>query len=1005
MNIKKIIFLALLLSTSAFASNAGEIYTWGYFDFVKESLLALSGVIAGGNDYLLKIVVALAMTIFLIRQSTNPRTGAMLGFEVVKLLTVIVLVKQLFLVAPDDNKHKYVVVDKITLQTEEIHQIPKGIGELLSLFTRLEDAIMEKMDMHFSLPNSLSYRNSGLGFSLTSQSEILRQDIKDGYVQKTFFEYFENCKMLGDFSDGTQDISELINAEGDAVETVLSTEQTLLTIEYTKANPEGTVNECKTVWEHLKDSISNISDSTVETLAKTHGITKTLYSEKSALAREVILGTAKSANDQIKNAIWRNSSLDAVKTTSIKIGMPQNQLIKMKSVAEVSMANDAALSNLEAQGTIPLLKAIVLSFLIAISWILAILSIATLNPIYIRLLITLNIWLLLWGPLFTVLNYAIDILVQDAASAYGGMMAVNSQIGIYTLLGAKLSMMSKLVWAIPMLAFAIAKGSDHAMVSFIGSAGSGVQQSVSAESRSATNDGVSGKAVFTDIGEQIASRFDGGGMHNVSTSNGKYGVHNSELTSNKNGTVVSTEGVGGRNIVQDGGNGIGVSVSGTVSSSTTRNYQKAMEDARQSMQSMAKTLSSTDGETIQKGLASLRSSTEGKTKLSNAGFTESDTKNIQEAETQTKRDTLSHTMGKGRAITVSDNQGNSREVKFTASASAHLGFDLVDSIGAKVGVSYDVSNNGTISIQKSDGTSEEWHMSKEDQESFEKQYQMSLQHTLQSSSAYSQSWQKGVSVTRGDSASETKSHVEQVQQTWGNSENMTKLYREASSYSQSISSNTVSALFRKELTTELADKYLDDSGHFKNDAAQKAYSEYVQNKLDYWNQGGASALDDFANFQNDYGGGVPLVNPVDKTGVQAGNLNSPTNMQVSTINKEKVLGEVNSPSHLSGVDEHIASGQNSANKGQAVTNEAKNLHTPKNNVHDPKVKATVDFKTHSFSTEGTVVVDMNHKGTNFNTLNGHIEKGEGSSMGHPNGSGRTPGDPRFRSRRNNLKID
>ena len=90
--LKKILILAFILSSSLYAGgNNGTIYTWGYFSFIVATLNALSGVIASGNDYLLKIAIALSMFLFTIRQATNPKGGSMLAFEFGKFLTMITL--------------------------------------------------------------------------------------------------------------------------------------------------------------------------------------------------------------------------------------------------------------------------------------------------------------------------------------------------------------------------------------------------------------------------------------------------------------------------------------------------------------------------------------------------------------------------------------------------------------------------------------------------------------------------------------------------------------------------------------------------------------------------------------------------------------------------------------------------------------------------------------------------------------------------------------------------
>ena len=59
----------------------------------------------------------------------------------------------------------------------------------------LEDGIMAKMELYFSTPDSLSYRQAGLGFTVGTQMEIMRTNIIDANLKKTFEDYILNCKI------------------------------------------------------------------------------------------------------------------------------------------------------------------------------------------------------------------------------------------------------------------------------------------------------------------------------------------------------------------------------------------------------------------------------------------------------------------------------------------------------------------------------------------------------------------------------------------------------------------------------------------------------------------------------------------------------------------------------------------------------------------------------------------------------------------------------------------
>ena len=226
----RVLFLFGLLSISLFAEDyAGEIFTYGYHNFIVENLKAVSSIIGMEDDYLMKIVVGLSLFLLFVRTAINPNGGAsMLTFHLTKAMLAIVVVQSLFLKTSDDAAHRYLVTDRITNEATYVDEVPKGLGEMLSFFTNLEDAIMAGMDSVFTTPESTSFRNAGIGFNIITAQEIFKSKMYDPKVQRSFFYYFENCKMLGDFSDGTQDITDLTYTEDPM--TLMETDQTLSTI-------------------------------------------------------------------------------------------------------------------------------------------------------------------------------------------------------------------------------------------------------------------------------------------------------------------------------------------------------------------------------------------------------------------------------------------------------------------------------------------------------------------------------------------------------------------------------------------------------------------------------------------------------------------------------------------------------------------------------------------------------------------------------------------------------
>lgn len=851
---KKFIFLFLAFSTSLFAGHSGEIYTYGYFYFIRDMLLALSGIVAGGNDILFKLAMALAMFIWIIKNAVNPKTGAFLGFELGKFLTTVILIQQLFLVAPDDDKHAYAIVDRITTQTTEVRQIPKGIGELLSLFTRLEDAIMAKMDVHFSTPNSISYRNAGLGFSMIAPMEIFQQTVIDGNLRRTFDLYYTNCKMLGDYSDGTQSIDDVYNSTD--IWNELATDQTLLSVIYDSANPSGTVTECKTVWSNINSRVDTNLVSQLSALAATKGMTTSSYAAKAEIVTNTILGSGQSAQEQLKSAIFRNMTLEAVQSSATSLGIAQEQLAKNKSIAEMSMVNEAVFSNLEAQGMIPIMKAVVLSFVIALSWILAILSIATLNMSYLKFIITLNVWVMLWGPLFNILNYAMDLIVTDALSAYGNV-TIDSQMGIYTVLGAKLALLSKLVWSIPILAFAIAKGSDHAMVSFVQGMGQGVaaggQQATRAEQQGAQT----GKIAYLDIKEQTGHSTSSQGVQNETSYSGAYGQGSISQIKGKDGVTTNTKNIGGSTEVTGGLNGqeVGIDAKGQVNANQTRTLSEARETANQRIKSIMQGNGSTDSATIQKMTNASESYRSGDTSSITEGVGTTDSNTIAKTVDNAWSKTVTSTYNKDYSGTTTNAKGQNEKVGFKIGADGSIEIKTPKFAGlvegkAKIGAGADFTKSGDLQIKMQDGSTQTIKMDKAFKENFQTAYNKNISSTLTEDRAAALAWQNAHDKMYGTSASDAQTHQEQISTAFESRDATTEAYKNSLALNNSISQNTLPSMFRNEIANDevVREKYFNDNGQFKSEKHQEAYAQYVQDKLDYWSQGGASGLNDFAMF-------------------------------------------------------------------------------------------------------------------------------------------------------------
>lgn len=869
----KKIFLILSLSASLFAGHSGEIYTYGYFQYIQETLIALSGVVANGNDYLFKIVIALAMLVFTIKNVGNTKTGAMLGFEFAKFLTVVTLIQQLFLTAPDDDKHAYAIVDRITNQTAEVRQIPKGIGEMLSLFSRLEDAVMDKMDMFFSTPNSTSYRNAGLGFSMTSQMEIFQTTIIDPHLKRSFDVYYENCKMLGDYADGTGDINAVLNSTD--LMTELSTTQSLLTIVYDSANPDGVTTPCFQAWNTIKSGITSAANNQMDAVAQARGLTASVYGQKAEDVYQTLYEGFLSAQEQFEEAILRNATLESVQGVASSLGIGAERLIKNKSIAEMSMITEAGMSNLEAQGIIPIIKAVSMIMVISLSWLLAILAIATMNMSYLKTLVVLNVWLMLWSPLYTVLNFAMDVMVDNSLAAYDMGAAINSQMGIYQVLGAKLAVLAKLVWAIPMLAFAVAKGSDHAMTAFIGGMAQGVQAGVSTANSQELRQTTSGNFSYISGNEQFSGSATGKGEERRNMYQTNHGLASMDSIKNNDGSETSSNGVGGNIKISssvDGGYGVDVNSSG-ISATQTAGAQQSRRSAQQEISTINDSAGITTSEAKQKMLNAVHNMNENKQETIGDGISITDSQKIAEIVSKSEEATAVSMRGKSFTTTVENGEGESEKISGHIGVDGKLKFDSKESLvgwavskitgiqadtSAGGGVKFD--SEGNVSVTKRDGTTETLKMDDSFKEAYQTNLSKSLDNTISENRSYNTAWATGYQKSIGLSDSDMKSTQTALSEAYTKAESASDTLENAKTLNESIIQGKLPAMFQNYFREDerIRDMYFDEQGNIKDFEAQKALTQNSQELLNHWTQDGKAGLEDFKFFAMRYGNGEDL---------------------------------------------------------------------------------------------------------------------------------------------------
>ena len=668
--------------------------------------------------------------------------------------------------------------------------------------------------------------------------------------------------------------------------------------------------------------------------AKARGLVAQTYATKVANA-EMITGINNAniaAKDQLVAAMARNATVDAVQKVANFNGVSDSLLTKQLSISELSMTNSSILSNYQAQQTVPILKALCTAFIIVLSWIAGILAIATMNAGYIKFLIILNVWLMLWSPLFQVLNFAIDLMVSDALSMYDVGLNASNQVGVYEILGGKLAIVTNLVWSVPILAFGIAKGGEFAMTQFISAMVSPVQNAAHHTTKDDLSSALNGKGEFTDNLGNNYKRDGNSGIGYESKNVNASGNHQTANSGTNSTTVESSTAKGTTATVN--------SKTGEINVTNPNENSNVQNAAQQSMTNAEQNV-----KTLQNGLANESSNVASKESVIKIcrGFVISNESSNVASKVTSNGSGYTVTNSNGDTVGIDKTSGETVQKMNSAAAKEAFGTSskdaLVDSIAkdmnsntaAALGVSVDASKSvignavekfvglggkasltsqGSVSLTSANGTSFELSKNSSYGKEFTENYSKSLTEQMSNSKGNTQAYANVASAVNGENQSDSNSTARKVSQAYSELDSASQTYQAVKSQGTASSDSIMNSAFQN---------FFDKNERFKNaSAADKA--DFAVNKMVEWNQS-ESGIKDRMDFIKD-------------------NTN-PTELKNSLDNKDKIdNGKEKLEGQTSDIKDTTYNHYSNSSQVKAIENKGEEIRNT--NVGNPEVKDDVN---------------------------------------------------------------
>lgn len=432
--------------------------------------------------------LAISLLLFSIKKAMDGQTNPV--FELGKMFILFAVVWQMFLRAPNDNSHRFMIHDEVTSKDYVISQIPIGIGKSFALMTQFEKVILEAMEKHFSTPQSTNFSNAGLGFSLQVMSTLpsVKLSAIDATLQKNIDFYFRNCVSVGILlnQQGRNLFQNSDNLMQDLFTNIGNGSQLTPLFKNNNNVEEQSVVPCSDAGPQIVEMIQNDTDEAMKIHAALLGMANdmTNYEQKFLGAAQIYNEQAVSARSYLQQSMVMLASQDAIINTAKSVGLNPASV-----AANTAYADQQFYASMQAQGHmaqtyLPLAKAYLTAIIIGLSWLVALLSIVFGSYAHIKMFFTLCIWIVLWTPILCIINFINDFNLMNVAQVITGgkaALSLGDNMLIFKEVANRSNFMNYLVMSTPVLAYAIAKASEQGFITFA----SGLSQALTGASRAA----------------------------------------------------------------------------------------------------------------------------------------------------------------------------------------------------------------------------------------------------------------------------------------------------------------------------------------------------------------------------------------------------------------------------------------------------------------------------------------------------------------------------------------
>lgn len=437
-----------------------EVFSFGNGDFLFQIFTAIKGIMGDGSFATLMRIAIFGGFLVLLYQLFFSMNIATVGIGTIKHYIFIIIIVSIMFIPKTD----IVIRDEIKNTQTSVTNVPLGIGLMAHFFTTAERGITTMTENYFSTPDDLKFYNTGYAFSVILMDTLKAATPSDPYFKRTLDEYIVNC-FFHDVLWGDIDLNNFINQSNNIFADMAPQHSSNI---YTRTfNASGTQSvTCQSAYGYLTAGMGTMGVNALNDLNKTMGIN---VSSSTAVVAQYMLDVSASTTQILHQAIGANAIKTAMASASLNSGLSGDAVAYATALAEQQQRSSWAVGGELSKKYIPIMRQVLEAFVYGLFPVIFVMMLTPAGPKVLKMYFTLMVWLLMWSPLFAILNLIVNTRARGVMSPIYGYYTLGNMPFIYQSTNDLTAMAGYLAWLVPTLAFAISNLSGYAITAMASS--------------------------------------------------------------------------------------------------------------------------------------------------------------------------------------------------------------------------------------------------------------------------------------------------------------------------------------------------------------------------------------------------------------------------------------------------------------------------------------------------------------------------------------------------------